>query len=171
MRKTSMNENLIIDGLIIADKNGRFLVDLIRNKQLETAHLSGFIGALKMFGDETLGQINDISINGLDIDMLIVSAHELIMVAIMDSDLPDLNFRGGCERALEVFYKIFKDEIKNWNGDLNPFKGFRKLLREQMMRYLKELQNCQPNINTDIMDFQEIEEQIDKLRKIKKREV
>ncbi|MGV9203907.1 MAG: hypothetical protein ACOC44_07775, partial [Promethearchaeia archaeon] len=70
-----MKKNILIHALIISDEQGRFLVDLIRNKDLNTAQLSGFISAFKMFGEETLGNIKAISIDGLDIDMLVVSKY------------------------------------------------------------------------------------------------
>lgn len=135
-----MRERILIHALIISDNNGQFLCELLRNEKLEPAYLSGFIGALKMFGEETLGKIKDISINGLDIDMLIVSKHDLIFIALMDSNVPHLDFREGCERALDVFYKLFQNEIKTWDGSLQPFKGFKELLEGQVERYFEELE-------------------------------
>ncbi|MHA1292058.1 MAG: hypothetical protein ACTSQJ_05255 [Promethearchaeota archaeon] len=139
---------ILIHALIISDNNGRFLVDLIRNPDLKTDYLSAFIGALKMFGEETLGKIKDISINGLDIDLLVISRYGLAMIAIMDSNVPILNFREGCERALDVFYKIFKDKIENWDGSLKTFKDFRELLKGQVNRYFEELEAFEKRINT-----------------------
>ena len=138
-----MSERILIHALIISDNNGQFLCDVIRNDKLETAYLSGFIGALKMFGEETLGKIKDISINGLDIDMLIVSKYDLIFIALMDSDIPHLKFREGCETALDVFYKIFSEELKSWDGSLSPFRGFRDLLNGQVERYFEELRKLE----------------------------
>lgn len=134
-----MSGKLLVHALIISDSNGRFLVDLVRNKQIRTDYLSGFIGALKMFGEETLGNIRDISINGLDIEMLIVSKYNLICVAIIDADIPEINFRRGCERALDVFYSLFKDKIEGWDGSLETFRDFKELLNEQILRYFEEL--------------------------------
>jgi len=132
MRKRSMGKRVLIHALIISDSNGRFLVDIIRNPKLESAHLSGFISALKMFGEETLGEIGNISISGLDIDLLTISKHNLIMVVIMDSDLPDLNFKKGCERALDSFYEIYNELIPNWKGSLKTFRDFREILTKQI---------------------------------------
>jgi hypothetical protein len=143
---------ILIHALIIADHNGRFLVDVVRNQKLKTDYLSGFIGALKMFGEETLGNIKDISINGLDIDMIIVSKHNLIMIAVMDSDVPLLDFREGCARALEVFYKIFGDQIDSWNGSLETFRDFQDLLREQISRYFQELRDYDLKKSVKAMD-------------------
>lgn len=134
-----MTDRILIHALIIANSDGQFLCELIRNDMLEPAYISGFIGALKMFGEETLGKIRDISINGLDIDMLIVTKHDLIFIAIMDSEVPHLDFREGCENALDVFHKLFKEQIESWDGTLKPFKGFKELLEGQVNRYFEEL--------------------------------
>jgi hypothetical protein len=149
-----MQQKILIHALIIADHNGRFLVDVVRNQKLKTDYLSGFIAALKMFGEETLGNIKDISINGLDIDMIIVTKYNLIMISVMDSDIPLLDFRDGCARALDVFYKIFGDKIEDWDGSLDTFRDFQDLLKEQIARYFEELREHEFKIRVKEMDVE-----------------
>ena len=155
-----MDDELLIHGLIIADKNGRFLVDVIRNNKLETAHLSGFIGALKMFGEQSLGRIRDISINGLDIDMLIVTKNRLIMIAIMDADLPEIGFRAGCERALDLFDTLHGEDLKSWDGSLKTFRDFRSLLSQQIDRYFEELADFRFAKRAQHLTFEELKEEM-----------
>ena len=145
---------ILIHALIIADHNGNFLVDVVRNPKLKTAYLSGFIAALKMFGEETLGSIKDISINGLDIDMIIVTKYNLIMVAVMDAGIPLLDFREGCARALDVFYKIFGDKIDKFDGSLDTFADFQDLLKEQIARYFEELREHEFKLRVKDMDIE-----------------
>ena len=142
-----MSERLLVHALIISDNNGQFLCELVRNNKLDPAHLSGFISALKMFGEETLGKIRDISINGLDIEMLIISKYDLVFIALMDSNVPHLNFREGCERALDVFYRIFHDKLKDWDGSLKPFKDFKELLEGQVQRYFDEIEKIKKSVS------------------------
>ncbi len=149
-----MQQKILIHALIIADHNGRFLVDVVRNQKLKTDYLSGFIAALKMFGEETLGRIKDISINGLDIDMIIVTKYNLIMIAVMDSEVPLLDFREGCARALDVFYKIFGDKIDNWDGSLETFRDFQDLLKDQIARYFEELREHEFKLRVKEMDIE-----------------
>lgn len=160
-----MQKKYLVHALIISDNNGRFLVDIIRNSKLDTAHLSGFIGALKMFGEETLGQIKDININGLDIDMIIVSKLDLIFIAIVDGDLPHLNFREGCGRALDVFHKIFQDKIEKWDGALKEFRDFRDILMGQIRRYFEEYKAYINGQNPDDNRITLIENELEKLEK------
>ncbi|MHA1150977.1 MAG: hypothetical protein ACTSR8_22375 [Promethearchaeota archaeon] len=160
-----MSKSPLIHALIIADSNGNFLVDLIRNEKLEAARVSGFISALKMFGEETLGKIRDISINGLDIDMLVVSKYRLVMIAMMDSNLPGLDFREGCERALEIFNKIFHDKIENWNGSLDTFRDFKDLLQQQVDRYFKELEEHKEQQKREFLRFDDLKDSMIKYSK------
>jgi len=155
-----MDDELLIHALIISDKNGRFLVDVVRNNKLETAHLSGFIGALKMFGEQSLGRIRDISINGLDIDMLIVSKYKLIMIAIMDAELPEIGFRAGCERALTLFDTLHGEDLKSWDGSLKTFRDFRSLLNQQIDRYFEELADFRFAKRAQHLTFEELKEEM-----------
>jgi len=155
-----MDDEILIHALIISDNNGRFLVDVIRNEKLETAHLSGFIGALKMFGEETLGKIRDISINGLDIDMLIVSKHKLIMIAIMDADLPKIGFRAGCEKALDLFNTLHGEDLKSWKGSLKTFRDFRSLLNQQIERYFGELKDFGIGKRAQTLTFEDLKDDL-----------
>jgi len=160
-----MSSDPLIHALIISDSDGRFLVDVIRNKKLDTARLSGFIGALKMFGEETLGNIKDISINGANIDMLVISKDNLIMIAVMNSDLPAINFREGCERALTLFKTLHGDEINSWNGSLETFRDFQQLLNQQIERYFKELEEYKFKRQTQDKSFEDLREDMVKYNK------
>lgn len=135
-----MEENIYVHALIIADNHGRFLVDLIRNKDLDTNKLSMFISAFKIFGEETLGNIKAISIDGLDINMLVVSKYGLIAIAIMDSYCTQVtDFKTGCEKALDVFYKQYSEQINDWDGNLKTFREFKGILKDQIQLYLSRL--------------------------------
>lgn len=136
-----MEENIFVHALIIADNHGRFLVDLIRNKALDTNKLSMFISAFKVFGEETLGNIKAISIDGLDINMLVVSKHGLLVIAIMDAFCTQVtDFKTGCEKALDVFYKQYCEQINDWDGNLSTFRDFKEILNDQIQVYLSRLQ-------------------------------
>ncbi len=155
-----MDDEILIHGLVIADEHGRFLVDVVRNDKLDVAHLSGFIGALKMFGEDMLGKIRDISINGLDIDMLIVTKNKLIMIAIMDAELPEIGFRAGCEKALDLFNTLHGEDLKSWDGSLKTFRGFRNLLNQQIDRYFEELEEFRFAKMSQNLTFEELKDEM-----------
>ncbi|MHA1292059.1 MAG: hypothetical protein ACTSQJ_05260 [Promethearchaeota archaeon] len=150
-----MARRILIHALIISDINGNFLVYIIRNEELDEAMLSGFIAALNTFGAETLGKIEDISISGLAINLLVVSKHNLICIAVMDSDLPELNFREGCEKILDTFYEKYKLSLTNWNGHIKTFKDFKIFLDNEIQNYfvkLKDFRRRRRNKEMNIYD-------------------
>lgn len=128
-------KRLLVHAFIISDSNGRFFVQIIRNPEIDETRLSGFVGALKLFGEETLGKIKDIKITGLDINLLVVSKYNLVSIIILDSDLPEFNMREGCEKLLDTFYTHYVDVIKDWNGSLAPFKEFKTLMEELIQHF------------------------------------
>jgi len=134
-----MFRRILIHALIISDTDGNFLVHLIRNGELDEALLSGFIAALNMFGKQTIGDLNEISLSGLDISLLVVSKYNLICIAVMDADLTELDFREGCENALDVFYERYKDELDNWGGNIAKFRDFRAFLDGQIQDYFVKI--------------------------------
>ncbi len=135
-----MEKDLLIHALMISDNHGNLFVDLIKNDKFKSALLSGFISALKLFGEETLGNIRNISVEGLDIDMLIVYKFNLFIMAIIDSNIPELNLREGCEETLKLFYQMYKERIPTWDGDVRTFSGFKDILNAQIQQYLKNLE-------------------------------
>lgn len=134
-----MGRRILVHALIIARTDGMFLSHIIRNPSMDEAVLSGFISALNMFGKETLGSIDDISISGLDMHLIVVRKWGLMCIGIIDSDLPEFNFREGCENALETFYQRYINQIENWNGSLKPFAEFRNYLEDQIQGYFEKL--------------------------------
>ncbi len=143
-----MTRRILVHALVIATFEGNFLVSIIRNPELDETVLSGFIGALNMFGQQTLGKVGDISISGLGINLLVIHKWGLHVIAIIDSDLPELNFREGCEAALDAFYDRYVQKLENWGGRLRIFSDFKPFLEGQIQGYfakLKEFKKDQPD--------------------------
>ena len=135
-----MEKHLLIHAFLISDNNGTLLVEVTKNETMEPALLSGFISALKVFGEGTLGNISNISIEGLDINMIIVSKFNLFMMAIIDSNIPELNLRTGCEETLKIFYQMFKDRFDSFDGDVTVFDKFTEILEAHVQHYLQALE-------------------------------
>ena len=134
-----MTKRILIHALIISGADGTFLTHIIRNPELDEAVLSGFISALNIFGSHTLGKIGDISISGLDINLLVIHKYSLMCIAVMDSDIPELSIREGCEIALDTFYQKYVQEIDNFNGRLTKFSEFKPFLEGQIQGYFAKL--------------------------------
>jgi len=117
-------------------------VDLILDTDINPVLLSSFVGALSLFGKDNLGKIEEISITGLDVDMIIVTKYDLIFVAIFAKEFAKNigEMRKEIEKALDMFYSSYQEEIKS-AVDVSLFNGFKDILHMQIQDYLEIIQD------------------------------
>lgn len=139
----SSNTQKLIKGIIICRESGEYLLDLILDSEINPMLLSSFVGALSLFGKDSLGKIEEIEIKGLDVGMVIVYKYSLILITIMAKDFMKNNIRKESEKTLDMFYSSYSKEIKDANGcvDLSIFTDFKKLLYFQIQDYFEILKN------------------------------
>ncbi|MHA2430046.1 MAG: hypothetical protein ACXACC_03320 [Promethearchaeota archaeon] len=128
----------LLKGIVICKETGVYLLDLILDSEINPVLLSSFVGALSLFGEENMGKIQEITIKGLDIQMIIVSKHNLILIAIMDKEFMKHNMREEAEKSLDMFYSLYKNEI-NECVDVCMFDSFKKILFQQIKEYFIKL--------------------------------
>lgn len=112
--------------------------------------LSSFVGALSLFGAESLGKIEEITIKGLSIQMIIVNKFDLVLIAIMDKDFVKEDIRDEAEKALDMFYHLYKNEISDCT-DVSQFESFKKILYDQIVEYFNRVNGG--NSKKEIRDF------------------
>ena len=66
-------------GIFVAREGGDILYSKSFRDDLKLPLMSNFIAALSMFGEENVGKIKRILIEGLDIEMNIVAKHGLVL--------------------------------------------------------------------------------------------
>lgn len=122
--------------------SGEYLIDLIFDSDINPVLLSSFVGALSLFGKDNLGKIEEISVTGLEIDMIIVTKYNLILVAILAKEFAKNigHLRSEIEKALDIFYSSYQEEIAT-AVDVSVFDGFKQILKMQMEDYLEILQD------------------------------
>ena len=123
--------------------------------------LSSFVGALSLFGAESLGKIEEITIKGLSIQMIIVNKFDLVLIAIMDKDFVKEDMRDEAEKALDMFYHLYQNEIGD-STDVSQFESFKKILFDQILEYFNRINGG--NAKTKIQDFGFFTEAIAKSR-------
>ena len=96
--------------------------------------LSSFVGALSLFGSENMGKIEEITIKGLSIQMIIVNKYDLVLIAIMDKDFVKDDIRKEAVKALDMFYHLYQNEIEDCT-DVSQFESFKKVLYDQIVEY------------------------------------
>jgi hypothetical protein len=114
--------------------------------------LSSFVGALSLFGEENMGKIEEITIKGLDIQMIIVCKHKLILIAIMDKEFLKQDIRNEAEKALDMFYSLYKNEIEEC-VDVFIFDSFKKILLKQINDYFNKLNDVKKQVNIGNFGF------------------
>ncbi len=151
----------LLKGIIICKETGIYLLDLILDTNINPLLLSSFVGALSLFGEENMGKIEEITIKGLDIQMIIVNKYNLTLIAIMDKEFVKHNIREEAEKSLDMFYSLYCDEIGEC-VDTNAFGPFKEVLINQINKYFGNLNNA--DIESEIGDFGFFTEAIAKLR-------
>ena len=95
----------------ICRSGGDLLYSIQLDKNLNLDLITQFISALSMFGEENLGKIEKIIIKGLEIEMSIVSKHDLIFLVLFKSGMVQDYLNEESEKGLDKFYQIFKTYI------------------------------------------------------------
>ena len=159
--KNIIKQYNLLKGIVICKESGEYLLDLILDTHIDPVLLSSFVGALRLFGDN-LGEIEEINIKGLDVNMIIVYKYNLIFVAIMDKSFKKDNIRDEAIKALDMFYTLYRVEISQDCIDLMQFESFKKILIQQIEEYFTE--NKKVKHESEIGDFGFFTEAIKKLR-------
>ncbi len=150
--------------IVISKISGEYLLDLILDSDINPILLSSFIGALSLFGKENLGKIKEITIKGLDLEMIMVSKYDLILIAIIDIAYVRESLRDEAEKALDMFYLLYKEDIES-SIHTGVFESFKKILILQIKDYLDELNRSKKD--KELRDFGFFTEVIKKTKRYK----
>ena len=82
--------------------------------------------------------------------MVIVNKFDLVLIAIMDKDFVKEDMREEAEKALDMFYHLYKNEISD-STDVSQFESFKKILYDQIVEYFNRING--DNTKKEIRDF------------------
>lgn len=157
--RNKYNINLL-KGIVICKESGEYLVDLILDSDINPILLSSFVGALSLFGKDSLGRIEEIIVKGLNVQMIIVNKHNLLLITILDKDFAKEGIREEAEKALDNFYTLYEDEIDECI-EVCKFDSFKKILYMQIEEFFNHLQEGEEE---SIGDFGFFTEAIKRMR-------
>jgi hypothetical protein len=89
-------------------------------------------------------KIKEITIKGLDLNIIIVAKHRLALVAIIDSLFMRDHLKEIGEKALDMFDILYKKDIKNFLVS-GVFDSFKKILNVQIDEYLEKVADEEPD--------------------------
>jgi len=124
--------------------SGECLLDLTIDSKINPVLLSSFVGALSLFGKDSIGKIEEIKIRGLDLDIIIITRHNLVLVALINSLFMRDYLKIIAEKALGMFHVLYKKEIENFLIS-GKFDSFKKILNVQIDEYLEEIAKESPD--------------------------
>ena len=85
-----------------------------------------------------MGKIEEITIKGLSIQMIIVNKFDLVLIAIMDKDFVKDDMREEAVKALDMFYHLYQNDITD-GCDVSQFESFKKVLYYQIVDYFNRV--------------------------------
>ncbi|KKN32037.1 hypothetical protein LCGC14_0817960 [marine sediment metagenome] len=94
--------------------------------------------------------------------MIIVYKYGLIFVAILDKEFVKHEIREEAEKSLDMFYTLYRTEIKDASFEIGQFEPFKNILSKQIEEYFNKVKDS--NENAEIGDFGFFTEAIKKLR-------
>jgi len=131
--------NKFMLGIFICRNGGDILFSYQIDPTLKIDLISNFIAALSMFGEENVGQIKRIFIEGLDVEMNIVSKYDLISVFFFKPNVVKDHLEIEAEILLDRFYTLFKEPISQGKTNLNIYLKFEEELCLCVLDYLRKL--------------------------------
>ena len=135
-------EDCGVKAVLIARKDGLVLTQAIVDKtgcSIQPDLLGGFIAALQVFGEENLGHLEMINLIGLELELMVTTYKELILIAIFDSKMPKIDIRGEATQALVSFYQQYFSAFQTTTVDLKVFNEFELILETQINDYCQKI--------------------------------
>ncbi len=113
-------------GIFIARKGGDILYSkqFQKEKSINLDLMSNFISALSLFGEENIGDIKRIFVEGLNLTMNIVAEHDLILTILFRPDMTQDFLDEEIHKGLDMFYHEYKTQIEKSLTNQAIYKKF-----------------------------------------------
>ena len=123
-------------GVYIARSTGGILYSFLVDPSIRVDLISNFIAALSMFGEENLGKIKRIHVEGLQVEMGIVSKHDLICTAFYRPNMVKDYLQEEVEKLLDEFSEKFRKELDADIVNQTRYESFDDFMFEIIQEYL-----------------------------------
>ncbi len=148
MSEYEKTEFKVIRAMVICKTSGQYLVDQILDTKINPIMISSFVSALSMFGQENIGNIEEISVKGIDVELIIVSKHDLILIILMDRHFYKDIVRKSGEKILDLFYAMYSNQL-DVSEEIKQFEDFKDVLFSEIQACLDKMKEL--NKNRDIL--------------------
>lgn len=101
--------------------------------------IANFISALAIFGEENLGQIKRIVVEGLDVEMVVISKHGLFLSILFHPNMVTDYLTEESGACLDQFYAQFKAPIEAGKTNQDLYAKFESEMNALIFRYLSRI--------------------------------
>ena len=131
-------EKYVVGGFI-ARQSGDVLFARQFNSNFHFELISNFLSALNVFGEENVGKIKRILIEGLDLELNIIQKHGLILTMVFRPNMVKDHLDLECNRALDQFYLKYHDAIEQHRSNQAIYQSFESSMMQIIWEYLIRL--------------------------------
>jgi hypothetical protein len=146
MVSSSNSADIGVKAVIISTTTGLPLVTLKLDALIDENTLIPFLSSVKTLSNTVIGKEAEMHLNSGGHNIYCFHKQydglELMVFALMSSDLKKIQIRDEAESALDSFvqyYGIY--HLKKWDGDVNLFKDFEAMLQQQVQEYYSKVQS------------------------------
>ncbi len=126
-------------GFFISRSGGDILYEFQLDQSIKVDLISHFVAALSMFGEENVGKIKRILIEGLNIEMNIVQKHDLVSVTFFRPNMVTDYLEAESIKGLDLFYEMFEEPIKAGKNNKAIYEGYDDPMCHLIQEYLQRL--------------------------------
>ncbi len=111
-------------GIVVSRYSGTVLYNFQVDPNIRVNNMSKFIAALSIFGEENVGSIRRIFIDGLDIEMRIIHRNKLVLTTFFRPNRVVDKFLSQGDEGLDQFYSKFKEQLDTGINDQSIYQSF-----------------------------------------------
>ena len=127
-------------GIYIGRSGGDILYRFQVSSEMQPDLIANFIAALSMFGEEKIGAIKRIIIEGINVELSVVSKHDLICVIFFRPNMVSNYLAEEAELGLDKFAEMFAEPLKNHRTNTEIYeKRFDVVMFSLVRDYLQKL--------------------------------
>ena len=121
-------------GIVVSRYSGEILYNFQVDPKIRVNNMDHFIAALSIFGEENVGRIKRIFIDGLNIEMRIIHRNKLVLTTFFRPNKVVDKFLNQADEGLDSFYSKFKEQLEAGISDQSIYQSFDEDIFKIMVR-------------------------------------
>ncbi|MCP4760810.1 MAG: hypothetical protein GY870_03445 [archaeon] len=123
-------------GFFLSNEAGNIIYERQYSLDINIDLMSNFISALSIFGEENVGKIKRILVEGLNVEINIISKHNLILCVLFKPNMVKDYLNEELEKGIDLFYERFKEQIDSGCTNLSVYREYDDTMAYLIHKYL-----------------------------------